>query len=117
MFSSVKMPATRGDATLVPPYTCHWLPWTTATPVFGSATAETSASMRLPQRLCDCHDGLGMYALQPLPESAHTVSAQPRDEDDFASDVPPTASTYCEVAGNSAPYAWSPALAVTRTPG
>ena len=73
--------------------------------------------MRLPQTVCVCQVGLAMYALHPLPPSAHAVSAQPRDEDDLASDVPPMARTYCEVAGNSAPYAWSPALAVTRMPG
>ncbi len=54
------MPATSGEATLVPPYTAHLPLCMTATPVFGSATAETSASMRLPQTVCVCQLGFGM---------------------------------------------------------
>jgi hypothetical protein len=61
------MAATSGDAALVPPYICHEPASYTATPVFGSASAETSASMRLPQKVCVCQLGFEMYALQPLP--------------------------------------------------
>jgi hypothetical protein len=61
--------------------------------------------MRLPHTVCVCQLGLAMYALHPLPPSLHAVSAQPRAEVDLASEVPPTARTYWEVAGNSAPYA------------
>jgi hypothetical protein len=111
------MPATSGDETLVPPYTCHAPAWNTATPVFGSATAETSASMRLLQTVCVCQLGFGMNALHPLPPLLQAFSAQPRVDVDLASEVPPTARTYCDVAGNSAPKAWSPELAVTRMPG
>ncbi len=114
------MPATSGDETLVPPYTAHPLApvvWYTATPVFGSPTAATSASVRFEQPVSFCQLGLAMYPLQPLPPLDHAVSVHPRALLLLLRLVPPTARTYCEVAGNSAPYAWSPELAVTRTPG
>ena len=50
----------------------------TATPVFGSATAETSATVRFAHPPSVCQDGLPMYALQPLPAPLQTVSVQPR---------------------------------------
>ena len=56
----MKIAATSGEATLVPPYTCHAPDWYTATPVLGSATAETSASRRLPHTVCVCQLGLAM---------------------------------------------------------
>jgi hypothetical protein len=62
---------------------------------------------------------LAKTVLQPLPALDQADSAQPREELDFASDVPPTARTNGEVAGNCAPAekALSPELAVTRMPG
>ena len=55
------MLATSGEATLVPPYTAQpFAPvvWYTATPVFGSPTAETSASVRIEQPVSFCQLGL-----------------------------------------------------------
>ena len=83
----------------------------TLTPVFGSATAETSATVRLAQPVSFCHDGLAEYAEQPEPApplalftEPHTLSTQPRAFDvDFASDVPPTAMTLGDAAGYSTP--------------
>ncbi len=94
-----------GEATLVPPNTIHpdcpkyaVLSYT-ATPVFGSATAATSATVRREQPLSVCHDGLDSYELQPDPAPLHTVSDQPRALLARESDVPPTAVTYCDDAG------------------
>jgi hypothetical protein len=46
---------------------------------------------------------LAISALHPLPVaplwSSHTVSAQPREDDDFTRFVPPTAMTPADVAG------------------
>jgi len=50
--------------------------WKTATPVDGSATADTSATVRLPQPGSVCHAGFGRYAEQPLPELAVNSNAQ-----------------------------------------
>jgi hypothetical protein len=86
--------------------------------VSGSATADTSASTRIEQAVSVCHEGLATYALHPLPPLDQALSVHPRLEpEDLESDVPPTARTYCEVAGKLAPYPSSPALAVMRTPG
>src|SRR6516164_2497550 len=110
-----------GDATLVPPKTFHPLrPKVsyTPTPVFGSATAETSATARLPQPvLTFCHDGVGSNAEHPEPAPLHAVSVQPRLLLAVVSDVPPTAVTNCDAAGYSTPNPLSPELAVTATPG
>jgi hypothetical protein len=73
--------------------------------------------MRSAQPLSVCHEGFEKKALHPLPPLDHAFSAQPRVEVDFASDVPPTASTVGDVAGNCAPKPLSPELAVTRIPG
>ena len=71
--------------------------------MFGSATAEMSASVRFAQPVSVCHEGLAMYALQPLPPLVQADSVQPRAFDALLSAVPPMARTYCDVAGNSAP--------------
>src|SRR6266849_2751356 len=69
-----------GAATLVPPKTSQPLrPLDgvlsyTHTPVLGSATAATSATVRSEHPTSCCQLGLAMYALQPLPEPLHTVS-------------------------------------------
>jgi len=99
---SVKAAAMIGEDALVPPTTCQ-PPWYTATPVWGSPTAETSASMRFAQLLSVCQLGLGMTELQPLPPLFQAASAQPRDDDDCWSVVPPTASAPAELAGYEAP--------------
>ena len=120
--SRVNEAATMGEEALVPPTTCQEPPpplslQYTATPVFGSPTAATSASMRIEQLLSVCQLGFEMTALHPLPPLFHAVSAQPREDEELASDVPPTATTPAEVAGYDAPYPLSPADAVMRTPG
>src|SRR6516162_2300899 len=111
-----------GEATLVPPKT--YQPLTpddpgayTATPVFGSATAETSPTVRCLQPRSVCHDGFAKVALQPAPVPLHAVSLHPRLVLAGAKLVPPTAITYGDDAGNSTPYPASPLLAVTATPG
>jgi hypothetical protein len=52
--------------------------------------------------------------LQPLPPPCQTVSAQPRDEDDVRSVVPPTASTNGDDAGNATSLYWIPLVSVER---
>ena len=112
-----------GELALVPPTTIHPVPSLpkvskTATPVFGSATAETSASMRLVHPVSVSKLGFAMNWLQPEPPSSHAVSVQPRVlELFFVRLVPPAATTNCDVAGNAAPKPLSPELAVIRMPG
>ena len=103
--SSVNEAATMGDDALVPPTTIHCPPQLTATPVCGSPTAETSASMRKPQLVVawGCQAGRGMKPLQPLPPLLHAVSLQPREPPPWLRVVPPTAITPAEVAGYDAP--------------
>jgi hypothetical protein len=95
-------------------------------PVFGSATAATSASARWlqPVVILVWNGGLAMYAQQPEPVPSvvlvfHTVSVHPRVLLALTSEVPPTAVTFALVAGNCepAPYSSSPALTVIATPG
>src|SRR5437764_11425878 len=99
-----------GEATLVPPTTFHppqiRSELKMATPVFGSATAETSATLRIEQPASFCQLGLGSQIEQPLPGPSagsvappHAVSLQPRALFALTSDVPPTAVTYGEAAG------------------
>src|SRR6266700_4103321 len=87
-----------------------------ATPVFGSATADTSLLVRLAHPVSACQAGLGSSAEHPEPVPPHAVSAQPRAAADVRSDVPPTAVTYWDAAGYSTPNPLSPADAVTATP-
>ena len=98
-----------GAPTLVPPKTYHLPPavpplipahHTPQTPVFGSATAATSPTVRLPQPLSVCHDGFAKTVLQPLPVPFHTVSLQPRELLAGVRLVPPTATTCGDDAGN-----------------
>src|SRR5256885_7855600 len=79
-----------GDEALVPPTVVH-SPWTwTATPVAGSATAEMSAMVRMPQCVSCCHAGFFVHAEQPEPAPRQAVSVQPRAALlDFLSVVPP----------------------------
>src|SRR5919197_6019872 len=118
-------PATTGAATLVPPNTSHWLwPWIgtvskTATPVAGSATADTSATARRGQPVPTpaCPVSWVLNAEQPLPAPFHAVSVQPRLLLARVSDVPPTAVTKRDDAGYDTPNPLSPELAVIATPG
>src|SRR5690348_11932439 len=77
----------------------------TATPVLGSATAATSALVRLLQPVSCCQDGLGSTAEQPEPVPSppalepHTVSVQPREFDAVRREVPPTDTTSGDVDG------------------
>src|SRR3954454_3193469 len=73
----------------------------TATPVFGSATAETSATLGAPQPPSACQDGLATNAEQPEPALDQARSEKPRALASRLSDVPPTAVTRCDAAGNS----------------
>src|SRR5215831_19599977 len=111
-----------GAATLVPPNTKN-VPLVpnvsaTATPVFGSATAETSVSARREQLVGTLlwKAGRDSKDEQPDPAPLQAVSLQPRLLLARVSDVPPTAVTNCEAAGYSTPKPLSPELAVTATP-
>ena len=89
----------------------------TATPVFGSATAETSAlALRAHWVAAVCQAGFGLTVEQPLPAPLHAVSFQPRALASRVSEVPPTATTCESEAGYSTPKPPSPVLAVTATP-
>src|SRR5215467_3636835 len=97
-----------GADALVPPYTVQpEAPkvWNTATPVAGSATADTSASARRLQFVVTvCQLGLAIMLEQPDPvpsveEVFHTTSLQPRELLAWVRLVPPTAVMNCEVAG------------------
>src|SRR3954447_8563989 len=103
-----------GAAALVPPYTAQPEPpvvWYTATPLAGSATAETSAIARFGQvvaGITDCQLGLAIVLEQPDPVPwpgplFHTVSVQPRDESSLVSVVPPIAVVAEELAGYETP--------------
>src|SRR4051794_5269913 len=102
-------PATTGDATEVPPKTIQPLAPVlsavlsyTATPVFGSAIALTSATaLRLqPVLTLLCQLALVLYDEHPLPAPLHAVSVQPRAFVDVGlSEVPPTAMTLGSEAG------------------
>src|SRR6266487_1979815 len=111
-----------GVDTLVPPALNQGPPptprvWYIATPVAGSATALTSATVRPGQPRSVCHDGLGITMEQPLPVPRQTVSAQPRRLVERTRRVSPTAVTYCDDAGNESPRPESPTAAVIACPG
>src|SRR5215469_13047742 len=102
-----KTAAMIGEDALVPP-TWRKPFWSkvskTATPVFGSATAATSLSVRREQPVSVCHDGFASSAEQPAPvpsvlEVLQTLSVQPRELLAVLSEVPPTEVTNCEAAG------------------
>ena len=110
-----------GEEALVPPKTVKPVPpkvTLTATPVRGSATADTSAlALRAHWVAAVCQAGLGFTVEQPLPAPLHAVSFQPRALASRVSEVPPTAVTCESDAGYSTPKPSSPVLAVTATPG
>ena len=86
--------------------------------MLGSATADTSATVRLAHPVSVCHEGFGTKALHPLPAPLHAVSVHPRLVPGARwSVVPPTAVTNWEAAGNSTPNPLSPELTVIATPG
>src|SRR5487761_1719483 len=94
-----------GVATLVPPTTTQPpAPLSySATPVFGSATADTSVVIRFAQPGSCCQAGLGSYSEQPDPPPVQAVSAQPRVVlESRVSEVPPTEVTYGDDAGQLA---------------
>src|SRR2546423_692602 len=101
-----------GAATLVPPKTFQPVSPKvsyTPTPVFGSATAETSATARrLQPVLTFCQEAVGSNAEQPDPAPLHAVSDQPRLLPAVVSEVPPTAVRNCDAAGYSTPKPLSP---------
>src|SRR5260370_37555346 len=74
-------PAMRGEDTLVPPTTYQPAPPLsvsyTAGPVYGSATAATSAVIRPGQFASCCHAGLSIHAGQPLEAPVPAVSLHP----------------------------------------
>ena len=72
--------------------------------VVGSASAETSATVRFAQEsVTGCQPGLGSTVEQPAPEPDHTLSLQPLTLPALVRLVPPTAVTNGEDAGYSAP--------------
>ena len=92
----------------------------TATGVNGSATADTSTSVRFWQAagtVACSQPGAACSDEQPEPVPVHAVSVQPRVFDALCSEVPPTAVTFCAEAGNWVPYPESPAAATMATPG
>ena len=90
----------------------------TARPVSGSATADTSAVVRIWQFGSFCQRGFGIQAEQPLPDPAQADSAQPRPVVVRVSVVPPTATTVLSTAGNwAAVKPKSPEDTVIATPG
>src|SRR4051812_18845627 len=99
------MPATSGLDALVPPTTIQppAPALNTATPVLGSATADTSDAARRVQAAVGTagvwNAGLVITPLHELPAPRHTVSVQPRAALDFTRWVPPTAITRDEVLG------------------
>src|SRR5205809_2453761 len=102
------MPPTSGADTLVPPNTIQPEAWRlvgpyTATPVLGSAIADTSAAARMLQPGSCCQLGLANTVLQPLPAPLHAVSLQPRALPSRTRWVPPTAVTCGDDAGYSTP--------------
>src|ERR671930_2046024 len=106
-----------GDEALVPPTVNKRPEKKTATPVFGSATAETSATVRREQPVSVCQAGFASNALQPLPAPLHALSVQPRVDELRVSEVPPTAVRKRDAAGYETPKPLSPELAVMATPG
>src|SRR5947207_5222047 len=107
------MPEMIGAATLVPPSTSHAggvaggtvseVCVYTATPVLGSATAATSATVRPVHPVSCCQLGLSNTKLQPLPAKVQAVSVQPRKVNEVVSVVPPTAVTAPDDDGHSTP--------------
>src|SRR6185437_1524630 len=94
------------------------------TPGFGSATADTSATVRRWQAGSCCQAGLRSTVEQPepvpplpLPGGPQARSDQPRLFDEGARWVPPTAVTHGLAAGYCTPNPSSPAEAVMATPG
>src|SRR4051795_2336837 len=76
----------------------------TATPVFGSATADTSASA-LPEHCVAlvCQAGFALRVEQPLPAPDQADSVKPRAFDARCRLVPPTATTESKEAGEPTP--------------
>ena len=83
----------------------------------GSATAETSATVRLEQPVSCCQEGLASTPEQPEPAPDHTLSVQPRVLELRVSAVPPTAVTFFDAAGYSVTKPLSPEETVIATPG
>src|SRR5690242_21881125 len=65
----------------------------TDTPVFGSATALTSATVRFAHAPLGSHDCRASCVEQPLPAPLHADSVKPRELLARVSVVPPTAVT------------------------
>src|SRR5256714_8701928 len=107
-----------GDEALVPPTTIQSPPWYTATPVAGSATAEMSEAVRVPQCVSCCHDGFAIQPEHPDPAPCQALSVQPPAAVvDFFMVVPPTAMTVDRDAGQLASRKpLSPLEAVMATP-
>src|SRR4051794_28168461 len=99
-----------GDDALVPPNTIQPEPPAddsgpkTATPVFGSATADTSAVALFAQPVPDCQLLLFVgYFEHPEPAPLQAVSLQPRPPVADLRVVPPTAMTPGNAAGTCTP--------------
>src|ERR1700687_2651779 len=85
-------------------------------PVSAAASRATSDTVRPMHPESVCHEGLGSYALQPLPAPLHTVSLLRVLFEFRVRVVPPTAVTYCDAAGYCTPYPLSPDKSVMGRP-
>ncbi len=116
--------ATSGLAALVPPSTDQPDPdgplLNTATPVCGSAIADTSENARIAHVvLAGWYGGLAKLPLHELPPPPQATSAKPRGVLAVISEVPPTAMTLLDDAGKFAACSkpWSPVDAKIAMPG
>src|SRR5450432_2601909 len=94
--AAANIAATSGDAALVPPTSCQppCFAMYVATPVCGSAIADTSAAPRIRHVTSLGAQGcLKITTLHALPAPLHAVLVVPSKL------VPPTATTNAEVAG------------------
>src|SRR5690242_174748 len=98
------MPAISGEDRLVPPTTSQPRPplvsvTRTASPVLGSATADTSEVVRVAHPGSLCQAGLATYWPHALPAPAQADSVHPRALSSATRLVPPTATTVGRPAG------------------
>ena len=89
-------------------------------PVFGSASADTSVTMRLLHCVSVCQVGFAVMLLHPLPLPDQAVSEARVPDAVSSSEVPPTAVTPRDAAGEPGPnedHPESPDAATNATVG